>query len=155
VSYVCYLIAKMHIFCDRWMNEWMNEYGILVDWHWQVNTEVLGEKPAWSHFVHTQKKKNHIDWPGFESGPSHWEYIEVYHGLLVCAWLFTLLVPHVLKTWAESINGQFVLHRMSRVKECSTFTLPDKLIVWLIDWVLWSWYLEGGGSTFLWNVDIW
>jgi len=47
-----------------------------------VNTEVFGEKPAWCHFVH---KKTHMDRPGFESGPSHWESIEVYHGLLVCA----------------------------------------------------------------------
>lgn len=44
-----------------------NEYGAFVEWHWQDETEVLGEWPApVSVFFFHQKL--HMDWPGVEEG---------------------------------------------------------------------------------------
>jgi hypothetical protein len=31
---------------DEWMNEWMNDFGAVLEWFWWENTEVLGEKSA-------------------------------------------------------------------------------------------------------------
>ena len=39
----------------------MNEYGALVEWYWQGETEVLGEKNLTYH------------WAGIELGPPQWE----------------------------------------------------------------------------------
>jgi hypothetical protein len=33
------------------MNEWMNEYGALVEWYWQGKTEVLGENHYTAYVV--------------------------------------------------------------------------------------------------------
>ena len=74
----------------------MNEYGAMVEWYWQGETEVLGEKhytasvvDGWMSMEHwwndtdrgnwstyrTQVKflfstpQTHMDWPGIEHGP--------------------------------------------------------------------------------------
>ena len=31
---------------NGWMDGWMDEYGVLVEWYWQENSEVLGENPV-------------------------------------------------------------------------------------------------------------
>jgi hypothetical protein len=42
----CCELLRMYNIGDEWMNEWMNECGILVDGYWQATTEVPGEKCA-------------------------------------------------------------------------------------------------------------
>jgi hypothetical protein len=38
-------------------DRWMNDYGALVKWYWQGETEVLGEKPVPQHLVHHKSHK--------------------------------------------------------------------------------------------------
>jgi len=44
---------------------WMNEYGALVEWYWQGETELLVKKPRPSAL-----HKSRMDWPGIDTVPS-------------------------------------------------------------------------------------
>jgi hypothetical protein len=92
---------------------WMDVYGVIVEWHWQEKTEVLGEKAVPLSHVN---QKSHTIWPRIEPGTPPCSMAAVY--------IIISHVTHFVSTLCLNTLSRYFAFAVVQLKSSQYVAMP-------------------------------